>query len=55
MNEFLKFNFYYVYFIIYKDIYEIIEDGIVLLVVMGVVFILFVIFGYISVDRMVKC
>ncbi|WP_447084399.1 sensor histidine kinase, partial [Staphylococcus aureus] len=40
--------------IIYKDIHETIEDGIALLVVMGVVLILLVIFGYISADRMAK-
>ncbi|WP_434706620.1 hypothetical protein, partial [Mycobacterium tuberculosis] len=40
--------------IIYKDIHETIEDGIALLVVMGVVLIMLVIFGYISADRMAK-
>ena len=38
--------------LLYKDIHETIEDGIALLVVMGVVLILLVIFGYISADRM---
>lgn len=54
MNESLKLNSHHAHLIIYKDIHETIEDGIALLVVMGVVLILLVIFGYISADRMAK-
>lgn len=54
MNEFVKLNYVDYCFIIYKDIYENIEDGIMLLIVMVVVFVLLVIFGFISVDNMVK-
>ncbi|MDS3928931.1 sensor histidine kinase [Staphylococcus epidermidis] len=54
MNESLKLNSHHAHLIIYKDIHETIEDGIALLVVMGVVLIMLVIFGYISADRMAK-
>ena len=43
INESLKLNSHHAHLIIYKDIHETIEDGIALLVVMGVVLILLVI------------
>ena len=54
MNESVKLNRADHRLIIYKDIHENIEDGITLLIVMAVVLVLLVIFGFISADNMAK-
>ncbi|HGO3721439.1 TPA: ABC transporter ATP-binding protein [Staphylococcus aureus] len=54
MNESVKLNHADHRLIIYKDIHENIEDGITLLIVMAVVLVLLVIFGFISADNMAK-
>ena len=54
MNESVKLDHDDHRIIIYKDIHENIEDGITLLIVMAVVLVLLVIFGFISADNMAK-
>ncbi|WP_349421027.1 sensor histidine kinase [Staphylococcus felis] len=54
MYESAKLNDSAHHLIIYKDIHETIEDGITLFIIMGIVLVLLVIFGFISADNMAK-